>query len=567
MIISTRYHRNYKITVYRHRFAMTILACVLAVATLWAQAPSYTHRFLLPSADFPVAHAFVSNPQGDPFRAEITKNGTELHIRIDTIDRIALHLLASAGPAGTLMVTADKGGLGYPANDRAYDLVKELYFSAAGEHPPGDWSAGTTMRKLGQVLVEREEALLRKAQNEIERKKYQTRQVDLSSFSPPPVHKKIIIRQKRTYPPLGFGQGFYEKAPYRKHTGPLFDYVVLPFYLPEICSAPGQYDWSAVERTARWCRDNGLGTQGSPLIWFFDELTPDWLRAMNYDQLKKWTCDHVTANVTHFKGLIDQWVVVNEAHGWANSLNLTEEQLIEITDIAARAARQANPDCQVILNCCLPWGDYVQRHKSAADSMTPYTWFRRMIHRDCPFDVIGLQMYNAYEHPFPHRDLVAMSALIDRFGAMGKPIHISEFSTPSGGDTYGVWRGQQWTPELQAEYTRGFYQIACAKPFVENITWWFPIDVPSTAWRDLGLVTADNRPKPALETLLDLKRSWLTDTTATTNGQGRLVFKGMAGLYELSWEQDGQIKKIEIEIDGRRDVQLISMPGACGGKR
>ncbi len=508
------------------------LFITLIMTTLSTQSPT-SLRFTLPKPDFPVRAFLVTDLAANPVIAEVTAVQGAIVIEATPAMKIALHCLSPAGPAGTVMVTVDNRGEGYGPRAEAYDFLQELLYSTTGNRRPGA-STDDILNEVGEALIAREEKILREARKIIRQRKSTPHRFQLLHEGDPVRNATVRVEQETTRTLLGFGAWFYEKTEWGHLTEPLFDYVTLPFYNSQICLKPGEYDWAPREASARWCRDRGIVTKGHPLVWMTDIFQVDWIDNMTNPEFKQFVHDHVHANVFHFKGLIDRWDVINEAHSWANNRKLTADELLEITDIAARAAKEANPDCMVVVNSCLPWGDYVQWNRDRT-AMTPYEYYSRLIRRGTPFDVIGLQLYNAYTSPFPHRDLAAMSEILDRYSRLGMEIHVTEFAVPSATGEYGVWHGKEWTPELQAEYSRGFYEIAASKPYIKAITWWSPLDGPRE-WAHVGLVDKNVQAKPVLNELIKMKCSWMTSTRTKTGDDGFLEFKGMAGRYRFTWK-------------------------------
>jgi hypothetical protein len=102
-----------------------------------------------------------------------------------------------------------------------------------------------------------------------------------------------------------------------------------------------------------------------------------------------------------------------------------------------------------------------------------------------------------------------ISSLIDRFGNLGKPLHITAAAAPSsaGATQSGEWRGP-WSEAVQAEWARELYRIAFSKPFVETVTWASPADsAPDSP--GCGLFKADGSPKPVFDELMFLRGSVL----------------------------------------------------------
>jgi endo-1,4-beta-xylanase len=75
----------------------------------------------------------------------------------------------------------------------------------------------------------------------------------------------------------------------------------------------GTYDWSKADELVNFARANGQLVRGHVLAW--GNQLPAWLTNGNFtaDELRALLKKHITDVVTHFKGKIWQWDVVNEA--------------------------------------------------------------------------------------------------------------------------------------------------------------------------------------------------------------------------------------------------------------
>ncbi len=93
--------------------------------------------------------------------------------------------------------------------------------------------------------------------------------------------------------------------------------------------------------------------------------------------------------------------------------------------------------------------------------------------------------------------------MLDRFGAFGKPLHVTLAGVPSNGGAPadGEWRGP-WSPALQGEWMREVFRIALSKPFIETVSAARFADATESS----GLLDATGRPKPAFEEILRLRR-------------------------------------------------------------
>src|SRR5262249_55060034 len=122
------------------------------------------------------------------------------------------------------------------------------------------------------------------------------------------------------------------------------------------------------------------------------------------------------------------------------------------------------------------------------------------------FDALALTVgFGSDERNLYVRDFMQVSTQIDKFGGLGKPLHLTASDIPSGGNgAGGTWRGS-WTWENQASWLREFCRIGLSKPFVETVSWAHLADDPTDGCKD-GVLRADLSPKPAFEQLVAIRR-------------------------------------------------------------
>ena len=101
------------------------------------------------------------------------------------------------------------------------------------------------------------------------------------------------------------------------------------------------------------------------------------------------------------------------------------------------------------------------------------------------------------------------------------------------------WQVDEWptTPEgeeRQAREWEEMYRILFADPNIKAITGW---DFADGAWLNApsGLVTVDNRCKPAYNKLLSLVKGewWIKGEVIRTNADGIVNIRGTKGTYEI----------------------------------
>jgi len=202
------------------------------------------------------------------------------------------------------------------------------------------------------------------------------------------------------------------------------------------------------------------------------------------------------------------------------------EGVVDYVDAALRwAAGAANPEATLLVN-----EFNIMSRPESADRF--WELMSLLKERSAPFRAIGMQAHEPRTDRFP---LANVAAALDRFAALGVPIHITEYSPTSGGQpiTGGAIEGT-WTEEAQADYAATFYRICFGHPAVGAITWWDLWDRHS--WLPGGgMLRDDLTPKPVYNALHRLIHDeWHTALETQTDAQGRATFRGFYGTYNVT---------------------------------
>jgi GH35 family endo-1,4-beta-xylanase len=297
-------------------------------------------------------------------------------------------------------------------------------------------------------------------------------------------------------------------TPYATYFPQVLNYATLPFYLARLEAEEGKPDYARVETILSWCEKIGLHRKGHPLWWGNPSGIPRWLQGASWADARK-HCERVVGrSVERYRGRIDIWDVINEAHDWANGLNLTQDQEIEITRICCDTARSKNSRATIVVNNCCPFGEYGAQgrvsHGPVYDRiLTPLAYLDRLMEGGVSFDIVGVQIY------FPARDMMAIGKLLDEYARFGKPVHVTELGvrTEPGrpGSVTTEWH-QPWCEKIQADWMEWFYTMSYARPEIEAITWW---DFSDPAFiRSGAFLREDQTPREIFFRLKALKRAW-----------------------------------------------------------
>jgi len=321
-------------------------------------------------------------------------------------------------------------------------------------------------------------------------------------------------------------RGYFQMDPdvFLERFTQLFNYATITHYLKS-----GSYqDFEPEEGNKKFqprtvlleeLRKRDITVEGRPLFWFYRTTTPDWLRNKSYDQLLKYVEDHTRKVVGHYGDGMYAWEIMNEAHDWANELQLKPEQLVEVAKLACDVAKDTNPKVHRLINNCCPFAEYVQLKKwgeldAIYPQRTPHKYMKDLIEAGVDFTITGQQMY------FPYRDLSDTILLIERFEEFSRPVQLTEVGASSGPTKDSIHSGRldfptepyiwhrHWDQELQADWLEGLYTLAYSKPWIEAVNWYDFVD-PHSFIKTGGLLKSPKgEKKAAYERLIKLKERW-----------------------------------------------------------
>jgi len=318
---------------------------------------------------------------------------------------------------------------------------------------------------------------------------------------------------------FGFGCNIYRfdryktadrNAAYKKRFAELFNAATVPFYWRGYERQRGRPNYAFTDRIVSWCRARGIRMKGHPLLWGHQAGVPAWSQGQPPADVQRKRVEDI---VRRFAGKIGFWEVVNEP---------SHCRQVRI-DPPYRWARAADPNAYLIVN------DYYVM----ANGYPPFLALLKQAKADgVPFDGIGIQAHEPRTMRFP---LPQVWKVLDTYAALGKELHITEFTPCSGGQkiTGSHLRGA-WDEKAQADYAVKFYKTCFAHRAVVAVTWWDLCDDGS--WLPGGgMLRADLTPKPVYTALKDLiHKQWRTDARGRTNADGAWTFRGFHGEYRLA---------------------------------
>ncbi len=292
-----------------------------------------------------------------------------------------------------------------------------------------------------------------------------------------------------------------------------FNAVSLPFPWKMIEPSHRRFSWETMDRLTTWALDRGLKVIGGPLIDFAGRNLPDWLweHATDLTSLSNYLAEYVETVVRRYQPRIRTWQI-SSGSNCAGVLARHDSELIWLTLRLAEAVKRVHPQLEIIVGIAQPWGDYLAEQER---SKTPFIFADDLLRTGIKLAAIDLELLMGISPRGSYcRDLLDTSRLLDLYALLGVPIQAT-LGYPSAATAcasacqdqrvnLGNWRGGH-SESTQADWASVFAALALCKPFVRTVQWSHWSDAEPHQFPHCGLINAQERPKPALQALAQLR--------------------------------------------------------------
>lgn len=261
----------------------------------------------------------------------------------------------------------------------------------------------------------------------------------------------------------------------------------------------GAYTFAAADSLLAFADANNMALRGHTLLWH--RATPDYFFQGTRDEIKARLEKYVTDVVTHFKGRVYAWDVVNEVISdddgatapYRNSNWYQAAGGPEYIDWVFEAARKADPDVLLFIN------DY--NTELAGKRARLLQVVKDLQDRGVPLDGVGHQMH--IQAATPTADVLAAIDDVDN-QFMGLVNHVTELDISIYSDPGSCFETQtncaadygdnvpQAVIDDQAQKYRDLYTGFAARPSVTSVTTWGVSDAES--WLNSFPVNRQNAP-------------------------------------------------------------------------
>src|SRR5579884_1327837 len=179
----------------------------------------------------------------------------------------------------------------------------------------------------------------------------------------------------------------------------------------------GSYNFSPGDGIVSFAQNHNMRVRGHNLVWH--SQLPSWVSSLPLNQVQGAMEAHITTEVTHYKGKIYAWDVVNEPFNddgsyrqdvFYNAFGGGEQYIAD----AIKTAHAADPNAKLYLN------DYnIEGENAKSNAM--YTLAQQLLAQGVPLGGIGLE-----SHFIVGQVPSSMQANMQRFAALGLDVAVTE---------------------------------------------------------------------------------------------------------------------------------------------
>ena len=281
------------------------------------------------------------------------------------------------------------------------------------------------------------------------------------------------------------------------------DFLCMPMRWVDMEPTEGKYLFSNTDRWIEWAvRTARVPVVGGPIIELRRGCVPEWMYIWehDYETLRELVYEHTRNIVTRYRRTVGTWTVCSGLHV-ASNFALSFEQMMDLTRLVVMVVRKLQPSAKIQVQIDQPWGEYVG---ASSRSIPPLVYADMVLQAGVNPDLFALRIETGQPEPGQStRDLLALSAMLDRYASFDRPLSIATVSAPSktaAAESLGLdeelepgYYRAPWSPSSQALWMTRALGVMAAKPYVHSVCWHELFDAAPPLVPAPGGKAADNR--------------------------------------------------------------------------
>jgi endo-1,4-beta-xylanase len=275
-----------------------------------------------------------------------------------------------------------------------------------------------------------------------------------------------------------------------------------------VAVAEGQYNFEPADQIVAFAQDNGIEVRAHTLVWHV--TSPDWFFAgdrsdpVAYRALVRHRLQtYITDVVTHFKGKVYAWDVVNEVAGtaqgqtyrtdspWYEAYSVGGGNGADYIEDAFRAARAPDPDVKLFIN------DFLTENPVKRANVLAIV--QDLLDKGVPIDGVGHQIHSQINLSAAGVDaaLTAVEELSPSLINEVTELDLSVYTGPSVPSNYGAGGIPNAVAGQQARTYRELFDVLRRHDAsLDSVTTWGISDAET--WLDYSGTTFERKDYPLL---------------------------------------------------------------------
>jgi hypothetical protein len=267
---------------------------------------------------------------------------------------------------------------------------------------------------------------------------------------------------------------------------------------------PGTFQFDQVDRWMTLAAHARRPVVAGPLLRFDSEWLPPWMERHKGDfkAIVDRTYIFMEQVVHRYRAVASLWNLCSGLHG--NAWHpFADSERIDLARRAALLARQSRKGARTLVEFSDPFSETVTAN---AGAMSAWQFLERLIQEGVHMDAVGMQLtMGGAGAGHGVRDLLQVSAMLDRFMGFDCKVMLSSIGVPSEPVAHGgTWR-RPWSEAVQEQWAATLSTVALSKPFVETLVWERLGDDPARPRGRCGVQDAAGKAKPVAKRLLGIR--------------------------------------------------------------